>query len=157
MLNYDFTPLSRSFIGFDRMATLIDNAAKMTTASAYPPYNIAQLSEDDYRIELAIAGFSEEDLSIETHESVLTVIGTKAANDEQEAEYIHQGIAQRGFERRFQLADHVLVTDASLDNGLLRISLKRELPEAMKPRSIAINKHGEKLIARKSSRKPKAA
>ena len=157
MLNYDFTPLSRSFIGFDRMANLIDNAAKLGTNGAYPPYNIAQFGEDKYRIELAVAGFGEDDLSLETNESVLTVTGTKAANDEnaENGEYLHRGIAERGFERRFQLADHVIVTGASLENGLLRIDLKRELPEAMKPRKIAIN--DGKLIQSKPSRKKKAA
>ncbi|MEE9272055.1 MAG: Hsp20 family protein [Robiginitomaculum sp.] len=156
MLTYDFTPLSRSFIGFDRMANLIDSAAKMTTANSYPPYNISQINEDDYCIELAIAGFSEQDLTLETNESVLTVIGTKAQNEDEEVEYIHRGIAERGFERRFQLADHVIVTNADLNNGLLRITLHRELPEAMKPRTIKISKHDENLIARKPSRKRKA-
>ncbi len=156
-MNYDFTPLSRSFIGFDRMASLIDNAAKLSGTQSYPPYNITQLNEDDYLIELALAGFGEDDLSLETHENVLTVIGTKAANDDNTGEYIHRGIAERGFERRFQLADHVLVTGAKLENGLLRISLKRELPEAMKPRKIAISQGEENLIISKPSRKRKAA
>ncbi len=156
-MNYDFTPLSRSFIGFDRMANLIDNAAKFSGAQSYPPYNITQVSEDGYLIELALAGFGEDDLSLETHENVLTVIGTKAANDESTGEYLHRGIAERGFERRFQLADHVLVIGASLENGLLRISLKRELPESMRPRKIAITQGDENLIISKPSRKRKAA
>ena len=156
-MTYDFSPLSRSFIGFDRMADLIDNASKLSANSAYPPYNIAQISEDEYRIELAVAGFAESDLSLETHENVLTVVGSKAAN-ENVGEYIHRGIAERGFERRFQLADHVIVTGASIANGLLSIELRRELPEAMKPRKIAINSQGdETLIAQKPSRKRKAA
>ncbi len=163
MLNYDFTPLSRSFIGFDRMAGLIDNAAKMSGNNSYPPYNIAQINEDEYRIELAVAGFGEADLNIETHENVLTVIGTKAANEnitDTALEYLHRGIAERGFERRFQLADHVIVTGADLTNGMLRIELRRELPEAMKPRTIAIGspaKHDKHLTRRKSSGKRKAA
>lgn len=157
MINYDFTPLSRSFIGFDRMADLIDNASKLGTAGAYPPYNIAQTGENDYLIELAVAGFADADLSLETHENVLTVVGTKAANDEQ-GEYLHRGIAERGFERRFQLADHVIVKGASLENGLLRINLVRELPEAMKPRKIEIGiSREENLISQKPSRKRKAA
>ncbi len=156
-MTYDFTPLSRSFIGFDRMANLIDNAAKFSGTNAYPPYNIAQLSDDDYLIELAVAGFGESDLEIETHENVLSVIGTKAANETNVGEYLHRGIAERGFERRFQLADHVKVTGASLVNGLLRIELKRELPEAMKPRRIAISNHDETLISSKPCRKSKAA
>ena len=156
-MNYDFSPLSRSFIGFDRMAGLIDNAAKLSTTNSYPPYNIVQVSEDDYMIELAIAGFSETDLDLETHENALTVIGTKAANETAEGEYIHRGIAERGFERRFQLADHVIVTGASMENGLLRVTLKRELPDAMKPRKISIAKGEENLISPKPSRKRKAA
>ena len=165
MLNYDFTPLSRSFIGFNHMANLIDNATKMSGNASYPPYNIAQINEDEYRIELAIAGFGEADLTVETHENVLTVIGTKAANEnaaDMEVEYIHRGIAERGFERRFQLADHVTVTSADLANGMLQINLRRELPDAMKPRSISIGhgtapKHDKHLTNRKSSGKRKAA
>ena len=157
MTNYDFSPLTRSFIGFDRMAGLIDNAAKMTANNSYPPYNIAQISDDDYRIELAVAGFGDADLTIETHENVLTVTGTKSANDDQPGEYLHRGIAERGFERRFQLADHVIVTGASLVNGLLKVDLHRELPEAMKPRRITISNGEENLISQKPSRKRKAA
>ena len=162
MLNYDFTPLSRSFIGFDRMAGLIDNAAKFSGTGSYPPYNIAQMGDDKYLIELAVAGFSEADLSIETHENVLTIVGTKAANENVDADmpdtYLHRGIAERGFERHFQLADHVIVTGAKLTNGMLRIDLRRELPEAMKPRSIAIATQGDKnLTSRKSSGKRKTA
>ena len=157
MRTYDFSPLTRSFIGFDRMADLIDNASKLGTTGTYPPYNIAQTGENDYLIELAVAGFGEGDLSLETHENVLTVTGTKAANDEH-GDYLHRGIAERGFERRFQLADHVIVSGASLENGLLRINLVRELPEAMKPRKIEIGSKGdEKLIPQKPSRKRKAA
>jgi molecular chaperone IbpA len=170
MLNYDFTPLSRSFIGFDRMAGLIDNAAKLNGTGSYPPYNIAQISEDEYLIELAVAGFGDDDLNIETHENVLTIVGTKAANGnlpDPDAEfpantYLHRGIAERGFERRFQLADHVSVTGADLVNGMLRIDLRRELPEAMKPRTISIGseraqKHNENLTTRKSCGKRKVA
>ena len=170
MLNYDFTPLSRSFIGFDRMAGLIDNAAKLNGNGSYPPYNIAQISEDEYLIELAVAGFGDADLNIETHENVLTVVGTKAANENLSqpnveylpTKYLHRGIAERGFERRFQLADHVTVTGADLVNGMLRIELRRELPEAMKPRTISIGaelagKHDENLTTRKPSGKRKAA
>jgi len=164
MLNYDFSPLSRSFIGFDRMAGLIDNAAKLSGTGSYPPYNILQTSEDQYLIELAVAGFGEANLSIETHENVLSIIGTKAAAEsanENISEYLHRGIAERGFERRFQLADHVTVTGAALTNGMLRINLRRELPEAMKPRSISIGtiaSQGDKnLTSRKSSGKRKAA
>jgi len=166
MLNYDFTPLSRSFIGFDRMAGLIDNAAKLNGTGSYPPYNIAQISDDEYMIELAVAGFGDADLNIETHENVLTIVGTKAANENLSElgtenlanKYLHRGIAERGFERRFQLADHVTVTGADLVNGMLRIDLRRELPDAMKPRTISIgSKHNENLTMRKPSGKRKVA
>ncbi len=163
MLTYDFSPLYRSFVGFDRMANLIDAATQaQNTNSSYPPYNVAQISEDEYRIELAVAGFSDADLEIESHQNVLTVTGTKAPKTDDEAndnqlKYMHRGIAERGFERRFQLADHVFVQGAKLENGLLVIALKRELPEALKPRKIAIGQADEKLIIQKSSRKGKAA
>ena len=145
MRTYDFSPLYRSFVGFDRMADLIDAAAKQTEqGTAYPPYNVAKTGEDTFRIELAVAGFAPEELDIESNENVLTVKGTKtpvaAANDDDapEVTYLHRGIAERGFERRFQLADHVIVTGADLRNGLLVLELRRELPEALKPRKIAI-------------------
>ncbi len=169
MLNYDFTPLSRSFIGFDRMADLIDNAAKLSGTSAYPPYNIAQISDDEYLIELAVAGFGEADLSIETFENVLSITANKTASDSANEnmpehlpnKYLHRGIAERGFERRFQLADHVTVTGADLVNGMLRIALRRELPETMQPPTIAIgtssSKANENITSRKSSGKRKAA
>lgn len=157
MRTYDFSPLYRSFVGLDRMAGLIDAASQQaSTGNTYPPYNVAQLSENAYRIELAVAGFNEEELELESHENVLTITGRKEASaDNDEAEYLHRGIAERGFERRFQLADHVLVDGADLKNGLLVISLKRELPEALKPRKIAIN--DGKLIRSKPSSKAKAA
>jgi len=158
---YDLSPLYRSFVGLDRMAGLIDAAtAQAGTSTSYPPYNVVRLSDDAYRIELAVAGFSEADLSIESEQNRLTVTGSiedKSANDE--LDYLHRGIAERGFERRFQLADHVFVKDAHLANGLLTISLERELPEALKPRRIEIGSavRGEKLIASKTGGKRKAA
>ncbi len=159
MRTYDFSPLYRNFVGFDRMANLIDAASQASANTAsYPPYNVARLSEDSYRIELAVAGFSDETLEIETHENVLTISGsntTETANDD--VEYLHRGIAERGFERRFQLADHVKVTAAELKNGLLTISLKRDVPEALKPRKIAIENSDQKLITPQSSGKEKAA
>ena len=157
MRNYDFSPLYRSFVGFDRMAGLIDAASQQAaTGNTYPPYNVAQLSENAYRIELAVAGFAEDELELESHENVLTISGRKEPNaDNDDAEYLHRGIAERGFERRFQLADHVLVDGAELKNGLLVVSLKRELPEALKPRKIVIN--DGKLIQGKPSGKAKAA
>ena len=157
MRTYDFSPLYRSFVGFDRMANLIDAATQQaSTGNSYPPYNVAQLSENAYRIELAVAGFAEDELELESHENVLTITGRKAESaDNDDVDYLHRGIARRGFERRFQLTDHVLVEGAELKNGLLVISLKRELPEALKPRKIAIN--DGKLIQSKPSRKKKAA
>ena len=161
MRTYDFSPLYRSFVGFDRMAGLIDAASQnVDNGSTYPPYNVAQIDEDTYRIELAVAGFSDSDIEIESHENVLTVTGTKTppADNDEGKQYLHRGIAERGFERRFQLADHVFVKGAELTNGLLVIALKRELPEALKPRKIAIGTLGdEKLISQKTSRKAKAA
>ena len=164
MRAYDFSPLYRYFVGFDRMANMIDTAATQAAKSSttYPPYNVARLSEDSYRIELAVSGFTAEDIDIETHEGALTITGgqtPKAENDD--AEYLHRGIAERGFERRFQLADHVRVSDADLTNGLLIIHLVREIPEALRPQKIAINganlQSEGKLITAKSSKSKKAA
>lgn len=139
MRTVDFAPLYRSMVGFDRLAQLLDQAAKTETATNYPPYNIESTGEDAWRIELAVAGFKSDELTIEVKENLLTVTGRKTANDDgAERRYLHRGLAERDFERRFQLADYVIVTDASLENGLLSISLKRELPEAMKPRRIEI-------------------
>lgn len=159
MRAYDFSPLYRNFVGFDRMANLIDAASQASAnTTSYPPYNVARLDEDSYRIELAVAGFSDETLDIQTHENVLTISGTnqqETANDD--VEYLHRGIAERGFERRFQLADHVFVKGAELNNGLLVITLQREVPDALKPRRIEISNSGQKLITPKSSGKAKAA
>ena len=138
MRTVDFTPLYRSVVGFDRLAALLEAAAKSDGASGYPPYNIETQGENAYRIELAVAGFKPEELSIEVKENLLTVTGRKAAND-QEKRYLHRGLAERDFERRFQLADYVVVTDAGLADGLLTISLKRELPESLKPRQVPIS------------------
>jgi molecular chaperone IbpA len=132
----DFAPLYRSVVGFDRFADLLD-AASHEAATGYPPYNIERTGEHEYRIEIAVAGFKPDELSIEVKEAVLTVTGRKAANDG-ERRFVHRGLAERNFERRFQLAEYVLVTEANLADGLLSISLKRELPEALKPRRIEI-------------------
>ncbi|MEP3654389.1 MAG: Hsp20 family protein [Litorimonas sp.] len=168
MRPYDFSPLYRNFVGFDRMANMIDNAASQAAKSGttYPPYNVARLSEDSYRIDLAVAGFTVDDIEIETHEGVLTVSGGQTPTAENDAvEYLHRGIAERGFERRFQLADHVRVSSADLTNGLLSISLVREVPEALRPQKIAINggapqsnlQSDGKLITAKSGKSRKAA
>ena len=168
MRTYDFTPLYRNFVGFDRMAGLIDAASQAAASqTAYPPYNVVQVTDDEYRIELAVAGFTQDDFDIETKDNVLTVTAHKSAAgpDNDSVQYLHRGIAERGFERRFQLADHVRVEQADLQNGLLTLTLRREIPEALKPRKIAIGtaantpaiNHGEKLIGKKPSGKAKAA
>jgi molecular chaperone IbpA len=136
MRTMDLSPLYRSFVGFDRLADLLDSAST-EAATGYPPYNIERTGENTYRIEIAVAGFRPEDLNIEVKENLLTVQGRKPANEETRR-FLHRGLAERNFERRFQLADYVVVSDARLDAGLLQISLKRELPEALKPRTIAI-------------------
>ena len=137
MRTIDYSPLYRSVVGFDRLAALLDAAAKGADAAGYPPYNIESVGDDAYRIELAVAGFGPDELSIEAKENVLTVSGQKAANDDGKR-FLHRGLAARNFERRFQLADYVVVTGAALENGLLAIELRRELPESLKPRRIAI-------------------
>ena len=134
---FDYTPFYRSSIGFDRLFRLLDEAQNLEPQS-YPPYNIERVGEDEYRITMAVAGFGEKDLAIESKGNTLTVTGKKNGKDETAGEILHQGIANRSFERRFQLADYVEVTGAELANGLLHVSLKREVPEALKPRQIAI-------------------
>ena len=139
MNTIDLSPLYRTMVGFDRLASMMDTASRLDGTQGYPPYNIERVGEDRFAIEIAVAGFAEDELDIELKEALLTVAGRKgAAEDEEEREFLHRGVAQRGFIRRFQLADHVIVTGAELENGLLRIELKRELPEAMKPRKIEI-------------------
>jgi len=136
MRTLDFSPLYRSVVGFDRLADLLDAAAH-ESATGYPPYNIERTGDNEYRIEIAVAGFKPSELDIQLKESVVTVTGRKAANDG-ERRFVHRGLAERNFERRFQLAEYVVVTEANLADGLLSISLKRELPEALKPRRIEI-------------------
>ncbi len=139
MSSFDFSPLYRTVVGFDRLASMIDTAARLDGVQGYPPYNIEQSIEDEnaYSIELAVAGFGEDDLDLEVKESQLIIVGKKDGGTENRR-FLHRGIAERGFIRRFQLADHVVVSGAHLKNGLLRVELKRELPEAMKPRKISI-------------------
>ena len=138
MRTVDLTPLYRSAVGFDRLASLLEAASRSEGQGGYPPYNIETVGENAYRIEIAVAGFKPEELNIEARENTLTVQGRKAANDDSHKRYLHRGLAERNFERRFQLADYVVVDDASLADGLLRISLRRELPESKKPRRIEI-------------------
>ncbi len=142
MRHFDLTPLYRSTVGFDRLFSMLDNAGNESNAG-YPPYNIELTGENAYRITMAVAGFAEEDLSIESKESILVVKGEKQVEEEEEGRILHRGIAARAFERRFQLADHVEVRGASLKNGLLHIDLVREIPEAMKPRKIEIRNANE--------------
>ena len=137
MRTIDFSPLYRSVVGFDRLADLLDATTSETT-NGYPPYNIERTGENAYRIDVAVAGFKPGELTLEVKENLLTVQGRKAANDETKR-YLYRGLAERGFERRFQLADYVVVTDAQLADGLLSVSLRRELPEALKPRKIEIS------------------
>ena len=142
MRTFDFSPLYRSTVGFDRLATLLDAASSDTSQPGYPPYNIERTGDTSYRITMAVAGFSQEDISIETHQNKLTIIGKQANEEETETRYLHRGIATRSFQRQFDLADHVEVRSAALENGLLHVDLVREIPEAMKPRQIAIATSG---------------
>ena len=138
MRHFDLTPLYRSTIGFDRLGSLFDTLGAFEGETpSYPPYNIERVGENEYRISMAVAGFGETDLAIEVKENTLSIRGEKQAGVEP-ATYLHRGIAGRSFERRFQLADHVVVKGASLENGLLHVDLVRELPEAKKPRTIPI-------------------
>ncbi len=136
MRTTDLSPLYRSVVGFDRLATLLD-AASVDSAQGYPPYNIERIGDNDYLIEIAVAGFKPAELTIEVKENLLTVEGQKVANEDTRR-FLHRGLAERNFKRRFQLADYVVVGDAQLVDGLLSISLRRELPEQLKPRQIEI-------------------
>lgn len=138
MRHTDFTPFYRSAIGFDRLFQMLDQASGFDTEATYPPYNIERTGENAYRITLAVAGFDSGELKVEIKEQTLTIAGEKKP-DGQEKTYLHRGIAARTFERRFQLADHVDVTGADIRNGLLHVDLVRNVPERMKPRSIAIS------------------
>ncbi len=139
MRNFDLSPLYRSAIGFDRLASMLDAANRSNEQQpSYPPYNIELRGENEYRITMAVAGFDKSELELQTENGNLTITGRKEP-DEQEHQYLYQGIAARNFERRFQLADHVRVVKASMENGLLHVDLVREIPEAMKSRRIDID------------------
>ncbi|MBL8833484.1 MAG: Hsp20 family protein [Rhodospirillales bacterium] len=138
MNHFDFSPLFRSTIGFDRLSRLIDESMRGADQVGYPPYNIEKTGENDYRIAMAVAGFAADEITLVQQESTLVVAGQKKDGDAGTGTYLHRGIAQRSFERRFQLADFIRVASARLDNGLLFVDLVREVPEAMKPRRIAI-------------------
>ena len=140
MRTFDLTPFYRSTVGFDRLFTMLDSLGQPDQAQSYPPYNIERTGEDAYRISMAVAGFSDDEIAIEAHRNVLTIKGErKEEADGEGRELLYRGIAARTFERRFQLADHVEVTGATLKNGLLHIDLKRNIPEEMKPRKIDIS------------------
>ncbi len=151
MRTIDFSPLFRHSVGFERMQRLLDTSARMeSSAPSYPPYNIEQMGEDAYRISLAVAGFSEQDLDVTVEENTLVVTG-RLAEDAEDKEFLHRGIAGRAFERRFELADHIKVIGGSLINGLLNIDLEREIPEEKKPRKIVIDTKEAKRIDKKAA------
>ena len=144
MRTIDLSPLYRSFIGFDHLANLLDDANRNEKSNGYPPYNIELLKEDRYRITMAIAGFSKNELTIEVKENLLFISGNKAAiKNDAERKFLHKGISERNFERKFQLGAHVKVLEADMENGLLHVDLERVIPDALKPRRIEI---GGKLI-----------
>ncbi|TVR97039.1 MAG: heat-shock protein [Wenzhouxiangellaceae bacterium] len=157
MTTFDLSPLYRTAIGFDRLADMLSNASRVDS-NGYPPYNIESLGEDRYRITMAVAGFADNELEIVTERNTLTVSGAKQENQSSDSgEFLYRGIATRSFERRFQLADHVEVDGARLENGLLHIELKRELPEQMKPRKIEIGSCSSRLIESERKTEVKAA
>ena len=143
---YDFSPLYRSTVGFDRIADMLDRATRVEPMTNWPPYNIEKVADDQYRITMAVAGFSPDEIEMTQHQNALLVTGQKKTADEG-SQYLHRGIATRSFKQTFNLADHVKVTSASLDNGLLTIDLKREVPEALKPRRIEIAKSDGSQVA----------
>ena len=155
MSQFDLSPLYRTMVGFDRLASMIDTASRLDGAQGYPPYNIERVDENAFSVEIAVAGFTSADLDIELKDGLLTVAGKK--NETEDAggrNFLHRGIAQRSFIRRFQLADHVIVTGASLNHGILRIDLVREIPEEKKARKIEIGTALEpapKLIGKKTA------
>ncbi len=151
MRTIDFSPLFRHSVGFDRMQRMLDSATRMdSSANAYPPYNIEQVGEDNYRISMAVAGFGEQDLDVTAKENTLVVSG-KMADESEDKTYLHRGIAERAFERRFELDDHIKVVGGSLVNGLLNIDLRREVPEEKKPRKIAIETKESRRIDKKAA------
>lgn len=155
MTTLDLTPLFRSVVGFDRMAPWLDSAMNLDEGNGYPPYNIEKHSEENYRITMALAGFNIDDIKIVTHEGLLTVQGALRAAEmrKDDVTYLHRGIATRAFKRRFQLADSIKVTGAHLSDGLLHIDLEREIPEAKKPREIAIDSGAGHVAKRVSTKK----
>jgi molecular chaperone IbpA len=158
---FDANPLMRSAVGFDNLVRMLDNVSRFNGDSGYPPYDIEKLGDDDYRVTMAVAGFTEDELDVTVKDDVLVISGRAAKAEAEEGEvteseqpqtvYLHRGIAKRAFERRFHLADTIKVTGASLENGLLHVSLVREIPEERKPRQIQINGEGAKVIDQKAA------
>ena len=155
-MRFDFSPIYRSAIGFDRLAQIMDEASRADTTPAYPPYNVELVTEDQYRITMAVAGFQESELEIEVENGSLKVIGRKQ-RDEGPRPLLHRGIAARDFEQRFQLAEHVKVTGAALKDGLLNVELTREVPEALKPRRVSINGNANNVRTIEQRMESKAA
>jgi molecular chaperone IbpA len=152
MMTFDFSPFYRSTIGFDRMAQFLENASRASEIdNGYPPFNIESVGDDHYRVTIAVAGFTQDELEIEVRENVLHVSGRKD-DEPQDRQYLHRGIAGRAFQRQFRLADHVKVEDAALDNGLLTVDLVREILEALKPRTIPISTGAPKTIVSKAKK-----
>ncbi|MES9876915.1 MAG: Hsp20 family protein [Candidatus Sedimenticola sp. PURPLELP] len=150
MTNFDFAPLFRTAIGFDRLADTLESAYRSDSGAGYPPYNIELTGDDEYRISMAVAGFTRDDLDIEVKQNILRVTGAKK-DDQQSRKFLHRGIANRSFERSFQLADYVRVDGAEIRDGLLHVELVREIPEAMKPRRVEIKSDGDHLIESKAN------
>lgn len=158
MTTFDFTPLFRSTVGFDRLSRLLETGMLNDSESAYPPYNIVKLNDDQYRITMAVAGFTQDEIDITSKENQLLVQARAQERDDAKGvTYLHRGIAARAFERRFQLADHIKVDGAALENGLLTISLVREIPEEMKPRKIQILSGGDSKLIEQQTETKKAA
>lgn len=153
----DFSPLYRSTVGFDRLASLLDSAQQYNHSNGYPPYNIEATQDNEYSITIAVAGFEESELDIQSERGVLSVRGQKAADEKKERNFLYQGIATRTFERKFQLADHVEVVNADLANGMLTINLVKEIPEAMKPKRISIGGVSSNVINHKTARDEEVA
>jgi molecular chaperone IbpA len=157
MNRFDFTPYRRNTVGFDRLFELLENTGRAAQNENYPPFNIERTGENDYKVTVAVAGFKPEEIDITAQQNLLIVTGSKESDSNDNRDFLHMGIASRNFERRFQLADHIHVTDAALADGLLTIVLVREVPEALKPRKIAIGgQTGPQVIEHDGNEKKKA-
>ncbi len=157
MRTNDWAPLYRSTVGFDRLFDLLDQATRVEPMNNWPPYNIEKVADDQYRITMAVAGFSADEIDLTQHETTLLVVGQKASSSEGSGQYLHRGIATRSFKQSFNLADHVKVLSANLENGLLTVEMKREVPEALKPRRIEIAAGGQAAIRQDNAAQPQIA